>query len=63
MKVTTDANRLEALSLFIEQSNTDLLSKEELITGIESIIDIRPLSIEAKELYTDALERIYKGRK
>ena len=63
MKKITDTERLEALSFFMDKCNTGLLSKEELITGIESIIDIRPLSIEAKELYTDALERIYKGRK
>ncbi len=63
MKMIDDTKRLEAVTLFMDKPNTDLLTKEELIEGIESIIDIRPLSPEAKELYTDALERIYKGRK
>ncbi len=63
MRETTDAKRLEALSLFMDKCNTDLLSKEELIMGIKSIADIRPLSPEAKELYTDALEVIYRSRK
>ena len=62
MKAVTDTKRLEAVTLFMDKCNTDLLSKEELITGIESITGIRPLSPEAKELYTDALEIIYKGR-
>ncbi len=63
MRAVTDAKRLEAVTLFMDKPNTDLLTKEELIAGIESIIDIRPISFEAKELYTDALEAIYKGRK
>ena len=63
MKKISDTERLEALSVFMDKCNTDLLTKEELIAGIESIIDIRPLSLEAKQLYTDALELIYKGRK
>lgn len=63
MKTASDTKRLEALNLFMDKCNTDLLSKEELIAGIESIAGIRPLSPEAKELYTDAIEIIYKGRR
>ena len=63
MKKIEDNHRLDALSLFMDKCNTDLLSKEELIVGIQSITDIRPISPEAQELYTNALELIYKGRK
>ncbi len=62
MKNITDTERLEALSFFMDKCNTDLLSKEELIKGILSIADIRPLSPEAKELYADALEVIYRSK-
>ena len=62
MKTISDANRIEAITLFLEKPNTDLLSKEELIAGVQSIAGIRPLTAEAKELYSDALEMTYKGR-
>ena len=63
MKKIEDGHRLEALSLFVDKCNVDLLSKEELIAGIQFITDLRPISPEAQELYTNALELIYKGRK
>ena len=63
MKKIEDGHRLQALNLFMDKCNTDLLTKEELITGIKSITGIKTITVEAEELYTDALEIIYTNRK
>jgi hypothetical protein len=43
MKAISNANRIEAITLFLEKPNTDLLSKEELISGLQSMAGIKPL--------------------
>lgn len=63
MKNMTDTEILEAVSLFIDKYNSDLLSKDELIKGIRFMTGIRPVSPEAGQLYMDALELIFIGRR
>ncbi len=58
-----DAHRIQAIDLFLDKCNTDLLSKEELIIGIRTILGTESITPEAKELYADALELVYRGKK
>lgn len=52
--------KLKALSIFMDKCNTDLLSKKEILIGVNFILISK--SKKAKRIYFKALEIVYTLR-
>ena len=62
MKKINNNHRLQAIDILVNDSNSILLSKDEIILGIKTILKQKTLYPEAKKLVDIASNKINKQR-
>lgn len=58
----TDTHRVQALNIFLDEANLVRLNREDIITGVSTILKQKTLFPESKELVKIATDKINENR-
>ncbi len=62
MKMIDDTHKVQALNIFMDEVNIGEMNREDIITGVKSILKQKTVYPESKELAEIAIRNINENR-